>query len=208
MLPSQDAGEPNSLAKTIHNLAAACGESLFLLWPFFCPQLEYALNFARICHMNRATTKAASIVQLLLCIALTGCILIPLPTSESKVLLGQPVSDEQVALLAPGVSTQSDVIQLFGTPRILWEDERIFVYPWDVRQGILLWAVGGGYTGAAGLEEIPRHCLLLIQFDHDKRVLRYEKTVCPLSETYAECLREWARKPSVGNTQLPQIKLE
>ena len=127
--------------------------------------------------------------------------MLPVPTSENQVLLGQPVTDNQLDFLTPGVSTQSEIIEHFGNPNIIWEDENLFVYHWDMRQGILFWIAGGGYQGAAGMENISKHYLLLIQFDEQGRVQRYEKGVRPMIQSYADYLRDWVKNPTHDETE-------
>ncbi|MDP1536545.1 MAG: hypothetical protein Q8L95_05110 [Burkholderiales bacterium] len=125
---------------------------------------------------------------------LTGCILVPIPTGEHTVLAGKPVTEEQLSFLARKHITKEEVIGQLGHPNVIWEDARVFVYQWDMRQGILFWAVGGALKGAAGLADIPRHYLLLIQFDEQDRVRRSERLVVPSFKTHAEFLREWVRQ--------------
>ena len=163
------------------------------------PKLAHPFKSARIICMHNLTCKITSwsfVALLSACFTLTGCIMLPVPTPENKVLLGQPVTDNQLAFLTPGVSTQSEVIEHFGNPNIIWEDEKLFAYHWDMRQGIVFWIAGGGYQGAAGMEEIPKHYLLLFQFDEQGRVHRYEKVVRPMTQPYADYLKEWVKNPT------------
>jgi hypothetical protein len=122
---------------------------------------------------------------------LEGCVMVPVPTFNDKVLTGKPVTDEQLSFLAPNVTTMDDVIAGLGNPDIIWEDARVFVYIWDMRQGILFWATGAYYTGAAGMKDIAKHYLLLIQFDEQHKVLRYDRATRPLSQPCADFLTEW-----------------
>lgn len=118
-----------------------------------------------------------------------GCMLL-LPTQE-EVLAGMPVKDEQLLFLACNVTTKSDVTMRLGSPDVIWEDARLFAYNWVVRQGILVWAVGGGYSGAAGMMDIPKRYMLLIQFDGQDRVQRFERMVRPPHKSYGDFLKEW-----------------
>lgn len=143
----------------------------------------------------RGTTSsrdALPVASLLLCVLVlqAGCML-PIPTQEHKVLAGKPVSEEQLAFLDPGVTTQREVVDRLGQPDAIWDEARLYTYHWAMRQGILLWAVGGGYSGAAGMTDLPRNYLLLIQFDEDDRVQRFERAVRPALEPYGEFLEKW-----------------
>lgn len=121
----------------------------------------------------------------------TGCILLPLPTQERKVLAGNPVTEEQLVFLVPNVTSKSEVMTRLGSPDVIWEEARLFVYNWEMRQGILIWAVGAYYSGSAGISDIPKHYLLLIQFDDQDRVRRFERVVRPPYKSYGDFLKEW-----------------
>jgi len=133
------------------------------------------------------------IIPLLFCTLLsqTGCILLPIPTQEHKVLSGTPVTEEQLAFLVRNVTTKTEVTVRLGSPDVIWEDAHLFTYNWVVRQGILVWAVGAGYSGAAGISDIPKHYMLLIQFDDQDRVQRFESAVRPSYKSYGDFLKEW-----------------
>jgi outer membrane protein assembly factor BamE (lipoprotein component of BamABCDE complex) len=136
-----------------------------------------------------------ALIPLLLCISLWsgGCVMVPVPTSEDKILTGKQVTEEQLVFLTAGVTTKQEILERLGNPRVIWEDARVYVYNWQMRQGILFWAWGAYYTGGFGMTDIPRHYLLLIQFDEQDRVQRVDRTVCPLHRSYADCLREWEK---------------
>lgn len=140
-----------------------------------------------------APTCVRMIIPLLFCalISQTGCIVLPIPTQESKVLAGTPVTEEQLAFLTLNVTTKSEVTVRLGSPDVIWEEARLFAYNWVVRQGILVWAVGGGYSGAAGIYDVPKHYMLLIQFDDQDRVQRFERVVRPSFKSYGDFLKEW-----------------
>lgn len=142
-------------------------------------------------------------VPLLLCamISQAGCIL-PIPTQERKVLAGKPVTEEQLVFLSPDTTKKEEVLDRLGSPDVIWEEARLFAYNWVMRRGILLWAVGGGYSGAAGSWDIPKRYMLLIQFDDKDRVRRFDRAVWPPHKSYGVFLKEWIsnpdKKPSEG----------
>jgi len=117
-----------------------------------------------------------------------GCIMAPVPTKEDRVLAGKPVTDAQLSFLTPKITTMGEVVERLGKPNIIWEDARVFVYHWDMRQGILFWAV---MWTPGGMEDIPKHYLLLIRFDEQGRVLRFARTTRPLSQPLADFLQKW-----------------
>jgi outer membrane protein assembly factor BamE (lipoprotein component of BamABCDE complex) len=138
----------------------------------------------------------ARIAIFLLALALlpqSGCIMLPIPTADRKILEGKPVSPEQFAFLSPGVTTKEQVDNRLGKPDVIWEEARVYGYNWVMRSGVLFWAVGGGYSGAAGLADIPSHHVLLIQFDRRDRVRRFESVVRPPLKPYGDFLKEWVK---------------
>jgi len=141
-----------------------------------------------------------------------GCIMVPVPTTENKVLAGQPVTEEQLAFLITKVTTKQEVLEHLGNPNVIWEDACIFVYNWKMRRGILFWAVGGASQGAmsgnAGMTDIPKHYLLLIKFDEQDQVQRFERVVCPMHMSYSECLKEWDKNAAATLPRNTPDKME
>jgi outer membrane protein assembly factor BamE (lipoprotein component of BamABCDE complex) len=121
---------------------------------------------------------------------LSGCVL-PVPLREDTVLAGTPLLDQQFAFIEPAVTTDSDVIARLGRPTISWEDARVITYDWEMRRGVLLWAVGGPYVGHAGITDIPAHHVLIIEFDDAGRVRRFDHTTLGVLEPYSRFLLEW-----------------
>lgn len=119
--------------------------------------------------------------------------MVPVPVSEDKILAGKQVTEEQLLFLTAGVTTKQEVLERLGSPRVIWEDTGIYVYNWQMRQGILFLVWGAHYTGGFDMKDIPRHYLLFIRFDEQDRVRRFERAVCPLHRSYADCLREWEK---------------
>lgn len=142
-------------------------------------------------------------IPVLLCalMPLNGCLLLPIPTTEGKVLAGKPVTQEQLAFLAPNIRTKEEVKERLGSPDVIWEEAHLFAYNWVVRRGVLIWAIGGGYSADAGLKDIPKRYVLLIQFDEQARLRRFEKVVQPEFKSYGALLKEWV---STSEKALPQ----
>ena len=124
---------------------------------------------------------------------LESCILLPIPTEEDKILAGRPVTEAQLSFLVPKITTREEVVENLRTPDIIWEDARVFIYNWEMRQGILFWAAGAYYSGGAGMKDITRHHLLLLQFDEQEKVQRFSRKTRPLAQSYADFLRDWLK---------------
>lgn len=136
----------------------------------------------------------SSLLFLLAAITLYGCV-IPIPTSDNKVLAGTPVTEDQLAFIQLGKTTKVSVLAQLGEPQIIWEDANIFVYEWAVRHGVLLWAVGAGYSGAFGATDLRERHVLIIQFSDTGRLQRFERAVRPPLKSYGDFLREWVSQP-------------
>lgn len=134
--------------------------------------------------------------------------MVPLPTPENKVLSGKQVKEEQFSFLSPSITTKQEVFERLGNPTVIWEDARVFVYRWEMRQGILFWAVGAYYSAALGMTDVPKKYLFLIRFDEQDRVQHFEKAVCSPYRSYAECLIEWVRDSSKKASQINPDKME
>jgi len=141
-------------------------------------------------------------------VSLNGCVVLPIPTGERKVLAGKPVTQEQLAFLTPKVTSKMEVVDRLGSPDVIWEEGRIFAYNWEMRQGVLLWAVGAGYSAVGGIADIPKRYVLLIQFDDQDRLRRFERAVRPAFKSYGDFLKEWVRHSDKMSPQAPNDRKE
>ena len=141
-----------------------------------------------------------------------GCIMLPIPTGEDKVLAGEQITNEELNLIRPGITTKEEVVDRLHNPDVIWEEERIFAYNWQMRWGVLLWAVavGHGFGGAfaGGAEDIiGNNYVLLIRFDSNDRVERFEVTHRSSFDSYGEHLEKWLKQIyKAPATEAPQQK--
>lgn len=125
---------------------------------------------------------------------LSGCVILPIPTGEKKVLAGAAITQEQLSWLVPNTTTKKEVIDLLGIPTMAWEKDRLFVYNWIMRQGVLIVAVP--YV-APEIGNIPKRYVLLVQFDEQDRIRRFERVVRPefdSFQSYKDFVNKWAEK--------------
>lgn len=160
------------------------------------------------------TLRKVRIAALLGCLTFlaVGCVILPIPMPEDKVMAGRPVTEFQQSFIRPGETTREEVIRHLGQPFIIWEDARVFIYRWDMRQGILVWAPiwpSGQVWGTpiwtpnldrADILDVPKHYLLLIQFDGNNIVRRFERTTRHPSRTVPEFLMDWLHGTSGRRT--------
>ncbi len=132
-------------------------------------------------------TRLIAIV--LIGIGASACI--PFPRHE--VVSGSEISVEEVLFIEPGITTKRQVLERLGAPSVIWEDQRVLVYNWDVVE----WQAYG-IPLVIGQElpilDIPIQHLLLLQFDETERVTKIERTTRPFRHSYGEFLREWVSK--------------
>ena len=123
-----------------------------------------------------------------------GCVAIPIPLPENKVLSGNEVEKEALSFVITGTTTTEEVVKALGPPSIHIMGENIYVYDWVKRQAIVLWAVGYGYDGAAGIQEIGKHYVLFFRFDENDQVTDYEMTSRSKFESYSDHLLDWIKE--------------
>ena len=102
-----------------------------------------------------------------------GCVMLPIPTGDDKVLAGRKISEEQLSPIRPGITTKKEVVERLGEPTVIWEDERIFAYNWQMRWGILFVVAGGHGAGYAGAVDIANKYVLLIRFAEPVNEMRH-----------------------------------
>jgi len=108
-------------------------------------------------------------VAIVLC-ALAGCVVIPTP--EHGLLDGRGEIDESdIEFLEEGKTTREEVLLRFGEPDEVEHDNRTLLYHWQVICGY--YVVGGGYQADGG--PIPRHYKLMLEFDEEGRLKRFER---------------------------------
>lgn len=132
------------------------------------------------------------VLSCLAILTLAGCIILPIPLGEGEVTEGREITPERSVALEVGRTTRAGVLDRLGEPAAIWVDRRVFVYAWDRVHLKVLWVVAAPYAAAGGLEDVPTHYALLIQFDEADRVLRAERCVRSLLTEYGTFLTEWA----------------
>lgn len=114
--------------------------------------------------------------------------------TQTKLLSGRRTTDEQTSPIQIGVTTKDEIVSQLGAPDVFWVVERIFAYNWEMHQAVIAWLVSHGYQGALGAAEIGKGCVLLIQFDQNDYVKRFEVTKRAMFESYGDHLIEWVEQ--------------
>jgi hypothetical protein len=129
--------------------------------------------------------------------------LVPIPTTEAKLLEGKRLKEEDLDFLTPGM-TKQEVAERLGSPTVIWEDARVFAYEWVVRQGEL---VGIAITPAPVpvWGDIPKTYRLLIQFDEQDKILRFERKSSTF-QSLPDALREFVAQPETAPSVPPSVE--
>jgi hypothetical protein len=120
---------------------------------------------------------------------ISGCA-VPLPATE-RLMAGTPIQAESTGFLVRHATTMAEVREKLGPPRFIWEDARLFVYHWDVRQAILV--IAAPSSSAGGIGEIPQQRTFIVRFDAESRVASWGTAVWPLTKSLPDFLREWLK---------------
>jgi hypothetical protein len=113
-----------------------------------------------------------------------GCIIIPtLEHHTSEYDTRGIIEEETISFFRNLITTREDVLLNLGEPEYAWEGGRKFVYRWKSVHAYLVYAFG--YAG--GVQSLGGEYLLLIQFDTDNRILRYEI----VSGRFSEEIKRW-----------------
>ena len=105
----------------------------------------------------------------------------PLPTHD---LISQKgvIDDELIKSLEPGETTREDLLLLVGAPEYQLEQERYFIYEWEVHESAII--VPGG-----GREIVIAH-YFCVEFDEENRIKRFAHFKSGLFKSKVDALIE------------------
>jgi hypothetical protein len=136
-------------------------------------------------------------LALLLCCGLSSCV-----TRDS----GYKISEETIAFIKPGRTTEAEVIENLGPPLIEFKDLRVCAYSWgkvhvassgkgsmpmettDIRQGNQV-----GPPPDEGTLIETRRWLCCIAFDEKGEVTRVQRITVEGARSVEQALRDWAK---------------
>jgi hypothetical protein len=151
-----------------------------------------------------AMTKWAGCGVGLLLVVLPGCLAVPIPAPE-RVVAGSQVTPGMTAPIQPGVTTRSEIIQLLGEPALDLPAHRIIAYRWEALVAHMAWFIGSGYSGWGGVEGVHASYVLLIAFDANDRVVRFEKTTQRPWDSVSEHALKWAEREGLVGPTAPAL---
>ena len=103
-----------------------------------------------------------SAVPILLAVALSACVIIPIPSDRHELQRGRGViTKTEMASLEIGKTTREEVLLRFGEPRGHFRDGKRFEYAWSVKVGYF----AGVSEAAAGAGPVIRDYWVSLEFD-------------------------------------------
>lgn len=125
-----------------------------------------------------------------LALALTGCLVVPIPEAGRKVTADWKA---QAARLQAERATREEVTRQLGSPAWDFPDLQVIGYHWVGVEWAAFWLASGAGAADSGICEPTTHRLLWLYFDDQDRLARYKLTQFPLIETRTkwECARRW-----------------
>lgn len=140
-----------------------------------------------------STTRNAYRLIAVICtsLILAGCLIIPIPSFENKVVSGENVADSQVrAMIYPGDNAR-DIKARLGIPAVDFGPGKIFVYQWGIKKGSIAWLLGGPGAATGGIEPWTEVNLFFIAFDTEGKVLKSGTAEFHAFDTIGEQVRDW-----------------
>lgn len=130
-----------------------------------------------------------------------GCAAIIIPASEGEVMSGRKITSENIEFIKQGITSRNEVIQKLGRPYMDFEDLQTIAYFWEVLGYYMPWIALGYYGGGGWVEKIGKTYALLIAFDKDDYVSKFEiKALWPLDTIRGHAIKWMERE----NFDVPQ----
>ena len=106
--------------------------------------------------------------SLLLILFSAACMIIPTP--EHRIAGRVPCDEEKTTFIMKETTSKEEVLLKLGEPDLVLNQERIFVYRWEM---VAAYFFVGGY-GAGAMGPISRPHFLIIEFDDKNIISRHE----------------------------------
>jgi hypothetical protein len=125
-----------------------------------------------------------------------GCLIIPQGHKNIE-LSGKRIEEEKLNFVVPGKTTKAEFIEKVGQPYLMMDDFGVMAYYWKMLAAYMPWLLVG-YTGmAGGMEELSLQYMLLVAFNDNGCITKYETIRPILVKTVNERAIEWAGKGEV-----------
>lgn len=122
-----------------------------------------------------------------------GCIALPIPQAHRNIEReGKKIEKTRLSFVVPGQTTKAEFIDQIGQPYLMMDDWGVMAYYWKM---LAAYVVVVTY-GAAGIPEVTPQYLLLVSYDDQGVIDRYEivRNIFYSSKTVNERALQWAGK--------------
>ncbi len=97
----------------------------------------------------------------------SGCVIVPLPSHDLTSIKGV-INEKLIKSLKPGETTREDLLLLVGAPDAQYEQDRYFIYQWEVTEGVI------GAPGLGGdIELVVIAHYFCVEFDENNLIKRF-----------------------------------
>lgn len=122
--------------------------------------------------------------------AVMGCVPIPLPRTELSVVFGSAFTEDKLRTFALPGQSRLAVLERLGAPAYNLGSGRVFVYPWTIDKGTLVFLPLIPYAPLLGTAW-AESSLFIVVFDVEGRVLRTGNSTIPLYTSVSGAVRKW-----------------
>jgi hypothetical protein len=153
--------------------------------PFRLPAVLLAGSQANLCR--RVMRPFALFFGVWFLLVVQGCMVLPVPNQP---IAGTRIEANQLQFIQPGVTSRACVLKELGPPDGNFEDLQVIAYGWESSAYLGVWITPTGDTGA---QMLGKPHVLLIEFDENEHVRRFELTGRGLHDTIRSRAVAWAK---------------
>lgn len=134
------------------------------------------------------------LITTILALTVVGCVVfyVPTPTHGPGRFV---ISERDLETLEPNKTTRADILLRFGDPMQRLEQDRFFIYTWELTHGYL--AVGA--PGSGEVVPIKKHHYVAFEFASDHRLTRLITIKPWLFQDPWKALEEWRADESANH---------
>ncbi len=147
--------------------------------------------------------KIIPFFSVLLLLLNPGCLIIP-QAHRNIELSGNKIDEEMLSFVVPGKTTKAEFIEKVGQPYLTMDDFGVMAYYWKMLEAYMPWLLVGPGVVAGGVEELSNQYMLLMAYDDNGCITKYETIRPILVKTVNERAIKWAGKGEVLGEFTPQ----
>lgn len=125
--------------------------------------------------------------EVLFLLVVQGCMVLPV---SNQPMAGTRIEAARLQFIQPGVTSRSCVLKELGPPDVNFDDIQVIAYAWESSAYLEVWITPAGDPGA---QMLGKPYVLLIEFDENEHVRRFELTERGLHDTIRSRAVAWAK---------------